>query len=202
MVRRRGPATVGLVAVGVALSAPAIAGDSVSPSFRHRDGRFGAIAASLHDSSASQILASARVFLSGDVAWAPAGRPDSLRALLPGPFWVALGESPTLDLDGDGAPYFLDIDDDGDGLLDVHETNTCAFVSAENTGTSAFAPDSDGDGFPDGVEVASGSDPTDPFSHPASTAVPSLAHGARLVLALLLTALGLRGFRRPVGRIS
>lgn len=44
-------------------------------------------------------------------------------------------------------------DVDGDGLLDIHETDTGAFVSNQATGTDPFNPDCDGDGLSDGEEV-------------------------------------------------
>lgn len=50
-------------------------------------------------------------------------------------------------------------DRDGDGILDDYETNTGTFVSASNTGTDPDDPDTDDDGFMDGVEVANGTDP-------------------------------------------
>ena len=57
-------------------------------------------------------------------------------------------------------------DTDGDGILDIHEANTGIFVDASNTGTDPDNADTDGDGIDDGVEVAGGSDPTDPNSRP------------------------------------
>lgn len=56
-------------------------------------------------------------------------------------------------------------DTDGDGLLDGVETNTGEFVDADHTGTDPLDPDTDGDADPDGLEVAYGTDPTDPDSH-------------------------------------
>ena len=51
-------------------------------------------------------------------------------------------------------------DTDGDGLADVLETgNCCGFTDGCNTGTSPLDPDTDGDGIPDGEEIANGSDP-------------------------------------------
>ena len=49
-------------------------------------------------------------------------------------------------------------DSDGDSLLDGEEVNT--------TGSSPLLYDTDGDGFDDGTEVASGKDPNDPASYP------------------------------------
>lgn len=59
-----------------------------------------------------------------------------------------------------------EIDSDGDGLLDAHETNTGAYVAPTNTGSDPFSADSDGDGVADGVEVARGSNPNDAGSQP------------------------------------
>jgi hypothetical protein len=58
--------------------------------------------------------------------------------------------------DGDGEGDACDADDDNDGLADAVETNTGVFVSPTNTGTSPLNPDTDGDGFGDGEEVAAG----------------------------------------------
>ena len=53
-------------------------------------------------------------------------------------------------------------DADGDGLLDVVETNTGIFVSPTDTGTDPNDPDSDSDGLNDGQEVfITGTDPND-----------------------------------------
>ena len=81
-------------------------------------------------------------------------------------------------------------DRDGDALLDGVETGTGAFANADDTGTDPADPDSDGDGIPDGEEVANGSDPTDPDSPPPPV-VPALpvAGGALLVLGLAWSGL-------------
>jgi sugar lactone lactonase YvrE len=55
-----------------------------------------------------------------------------------------------------GALYALevgDLDSDNDGLDDVHETNTGAFVSATDAGTDPYNPDTSGDGILDGEAV-------------------------------------------------
>jgi alpha-tubulin suppressor-like RCC1 family protein len=64
-------------------------------------------------------------------------------------------------------------DTDGDGILDIHETNTGTFVSATDTGSDPRVADSDGDGFEDGLEVASGSNPNDAESYPTRALVVS-----------------------------
>ena len=55
--------------------------------------------------------------------------------------------------DGDSFGNVCDDDDDNDGLLDVVETNTGIFVSANDTGTNPLIADTDGDGLSDGDEV-------------------------------------------------
>jgi len=55
-------------------------------------------------------------------------------------------ESPRKDSDGDGVPNVNDSDDDNDGLTDEYEKNT--------SNTNSRLPDSDGDGTPDGDELA------------------------------------------------
>ena len=47
----------------------------------------------------------------------------------------------------------VDIDTDGDGILDRYETNTGIYVSPTDTGTDPNNPDTDGDGLSDGDEV-------------------------------------------------
>jgi probable HAF family extracellular repeat protein len=58
-------------------------------------------------------------------------------------------------------------DTDGDGIADVHETDTGVYVSPTDTGTDPLDPDSDADGFADGLELAAGADPNDPAAFPA-----------------------------------
>lgn len=173
--------------------------EQTSPSFRHRAGHFGALVAGPLGVSASlPRFASSIVTLGGIGDQGSFVGPVALRALLPGFDSIAAGASPSLDLDGDGIPNLLDLDDDADGLPDVDETNTGAFVSPNNTGTSPFLADSDADGFGDGAEIAAGSDPTDPASRPLANAVPLLGVALRLflLLALLATGRGLTSLRR------
>ena len=181
---------VGLVGL-VLVSSSADAGELSSASYRHRAGTFSSSTAAgtsaLVSAAIDPAFGSAETSVGGAPSVAPVGSLGTLSSLLPG-FWpIVLGALPTLDLDGDLAQFFLDEDDDGDGLDDVHETGTGFFVSATNTGTSPTRVDSDGDGFADGVEVAAGTDPTDRFSTPTGTpAVPGLSMPWSLALLVLL----------------
>jgi len=80
-------------------------------------------------------------------------------------------------------------DEDGDGLVDLVETDTGEYVSPADTGTDPSDWDTDGDGFSDGEEVAAGSDPLDPDSKPVPP-VPSLTPFACGLAALLLVLVG------------
>ncbi|MCH7643844.1 MAG: hypothetical protein IH974_03330 [Myxococcales bacterium] len=116
-------------------------------------------------------------------------------------FWpIVPGELPNLDVDGDQSQGFLDDDDDGDGLLDIFETNTGTFQSPTDTGTDPINPDTDGDGFSDGEEVAAGSNPNDPASTPTSTEVPALPGLGQPLLVVLMLVAGLFVSRRPRSR--
>lgn len=81
------------------------------------------------------------------------------------PDQVEAGSDPAhpVDTDSDGTPNFLDIDSDNDGLTDQEEDTNCngTVDPGESDPTNA---DTDGDGFPDIVEVAAGTDPSDPAS--------------------------------------
>ncbi len=50
-------------------------------------------------------------------------------------------------------------DTDGDGILDIYETDTGVYVNPTDTGTDPNDPDSDDDGWSDGDEVIVGTDP-------------------------------------------
>ncbi len=102
-----------------------------------------------------------------------------------------VGNQDDTDFDGDGDA--CDTDDDGDGLLDTVETNTGVFVSESDTGTDPRNPDTDMDGFGDGFEVASGSDPLSAGETPA---VPSVGGFGLGLLAGLIGALGAAHGRR------
>ena len=79
-------------------------------------------------------------------------------------------------------------DADSDGLLNDVETNTGVFVSAEDTGTDPDNPDSDGDGWQDGDEVALGTSPLDgtdapPFELSATITMQGAGRVDRLTLS-------------------
>ena len=81
-----------------------------------------------------------------------------------GPDAFPLDPSADTDTDGDGQPDTMfpgvdsnsdpalieDMDDDGDGLDDVNETNTGIYNDATDTGTDPLDPDTDNDGICDG----------------------------------------------------
>ena len=172
----------------LALSAGAVgAADQVGTSFRLRGANWNAAGGAGMQGASLQ----SGVSLGQSEALGLSGRLTDLTTSATG-FWpLVAGGAPSLDLDADGIPAYLDDDDDNDGLADVVETGTGVFLSPLDTGTDSLDPDSDGDGFDDGVEVAAGSDPNDPASLPA-VSVPALPPGAPLVLAL---ALGISGWR-------
>jgi Bacterial TSP3 repeat len=191
------PIVVDVFAAASALASMGLAGvaasaaDLTSANYRHRAGAFGAIGSGpLVSAAPDPALIRSGVALGSNALVAAAGRPGSLWSNLPGFFWIQAGASPSLDLDFDGLSFLLDDDDDGDGLLDVHETNNSFFEGPQRTGTSPVVVDSDGDGVADGVEVANGSDPTDPASSGPPPALPSFGASARLCLFGLLVALG------------
>lgn len=66
---------------------------------------------------------------------------------------------PSLDTDQDGLADELDLDNDNDGLTDAAEIDGSGF--APTTPTSVNLADTDGDGCPDGLESAAGTDPND-----------------------------------------
>lgn len=102
-------------------------------------------------------------------------------------FWpIVAGALPTLDVDADALPNYLDPDDDGDGLADTVESGTGVFVDPQDTGTDPLDPDSDGDGVDDGTEVSLGTDP----NQPGAVAVPALQGLPGVALAALIALLG------------
>jgi hypothetical protein len=138
-----------------------------------------------------------------------------------GLFSLIMGDSIVIDengdVDGDGIPNYLDLDDDGDGLPDLDEISIYGTdpmnVDSDGDGfedrneifiygTNPLLWDTDGDGFSDSDEVAQGTDPLDPNSHPAIL-LPML--GGMLGVLVLTFALGglgwaMLGRRRGVSR--
>ena len=88
----------------------------------------------------------------------------------------ALANSDQANFDADSQGDACDSDDDNDNLSDEEE---------QIIGTNALNPDSDGDGFDDGTEVAAGSDPLSSISVPGGVNVPLTP----IAVALLLLAL-------------
>lgn len=76
-------------------------------------------------------------------------------------------------------------DADQDLLPDAVETNTGTFTNASDTGTDPNNPDTDGDGYLDGIEVALGTDPNDPLDFPTG-----LPLKATLLMVTVLVGLG------------
>ena len=99
-----------------------------------------------------------------------------------------------------GSGTRMGVDRDEDALLNGVETNTGTFVDGDDTGTDPTLADTDGDGFDDGVEVASGRDPTDPLDFPggpiAPASVPSLGKVGSGVLVAAMLAAAWAGLRR------
>ena len=182
--RRRDQLGYALVVASIAACVGvATASDLTSASFRSRGGHVIA-------GGSADLLGLTR-FGGGSVGQSEAlglsGASTSLSTQAGG-FWpIVQGGFPSIDLDGDGVQAFFDLDDDGDGLLDVVETGTRVFVSTSDTGTDPLDLDTDGDGIDDGVEVAMGSDPNVPNSPPA---VPASSPTGLIVLAALLAGCG------------
>lgn len=171
-----------LALFAVLIAAPAVAADQVGTRFRLRGAHLSS-AGSPGVSGAGPLESGLSLGQSGSVGLSGSGADLTTSAA---GFWPLVGGAlPSLDLDGDRVPAFLDPDDDGDGLDDAVETGTGVFVSLLETGTDPLNPDSDGDGVPDGDEVEAGSDPNDPESLPV-TPIPALPPGATGLLALAL----------------
>ena len=116
---------------------------------------------------------------------------------------LCTGDDATGDHDADGFCGDVDADDDGDGLLDVYETNSGSFEDVQNTGTNPLSADTDGDGFDDGIEVGAGTDPNDETSMPAEgVGVPAFGTAARILLLLSFAGFGGIRLRRSWRRLG
>ncbi len=94
---------------------------------------------------------------------------DSRLPSVPLAFFLSQAQSSSANLVFVGLPVgmarMFGIDFDGDDFPNVDETVV---------GTDPFEPDSDGDGFGDGHEIAHESRPMDPTSHPVDTTPPAV----------------------------
>jgi len=171
------------------------AADLTSANYQHRAGTISTSsnvgANALQSSVGPSTFLAMDATIAGVTSATPVGSVSTLTSLLPGYLAIVAGSFPTLDLDGDLAQFFLDDDDDGDGLNDEYETSTGFFVSETNTGSSPTSADTDSDGFDDGAEVLAGSDPNDPASTPVAPQVPALAVPLRWLLLAALFALAI-----------
>jgi len=187
--------------------------DLTSASFTARAGHFSASGSGVLVSQSGLVSSLGSVGQSEPVGLG--GTPFDLRTAAPG-FWpVVAGALSGIDADGDGVQILFDncvliangdqmdfdgdlfgdacdLDDDGDGLDDIVETNTGSFVSPTDTGSNPLDADTDDDGFDDGEEVRAGSNPTNPLSTPLTIPPPGVPTLSDLVkwfaLPLLLLA--------------
>jgi DNA-binding beta-propeller fold protein YncE len=91
-----------------------------------------------------------------------------------------------------GSGVRMGVDRDEDTLRNGVESNSGVFVDSDDTGTSPFNSDTDGDGADDGVEVAFGSDPNNPLDFPPpGTGVPALGFiGIAILIGVMVLAGG------------
>ena len=107
-----------------------------------------------------------------------------------------------LDTDMDGLCDVGDIDDDGDTLADIHETETGEFNGLTDTGTDPLLFDTDSDGWSDADELSLGTDPNDQLSSPATPLVPLLSPLGLCLLALLISVGAVVTLRGQRGRAT
>jgi hypothetical protein len=88
------------------------------------------------------------------------------------------------DTDNDGQRNDVDLDDDGDGVPDVREDLDHDGVWDPGVETNLLDPDTDGDGYSDGLEMALGTDPLDGSTEmPISGKIPLVLLAAAFILA-------------------
>lgn len=168
-----------------AFTPPAMSGDPVNLA-----GRYGQYEVAF---STSDALASAR-FDDIQVSCSPScgnGSPDPGEECDDGGTANGDGCSSTCTFEGPDA--------DGDGIPNEAETNTGTFVDGNDTGTDPLNPDTDGDGWNDGDEVAFGSDPNDDQDFPPPPFVPALGGLATLLLIGSLVWVATRSMGRRGG---
>lgn len=127
----------------------------------------GGLAASAQFTNRSSVLDGSGVLSSGGTYTniSAAGQPGGI-AVASGGGWINQAGflntfflKPGLDSDADGVADEVDGDNDNDGLADLLEINGNGFAPVSPTLVNQA--DSDGDGTPDGAELAAGTDPND-----------------------------------------
>jgi YD repeat-containing protein len=84
------------------------------------------------------------VFFAGGANICTGGQTSGCEDNCPG-----LANADQVDPDSDSSGNVCDVDDDGDGLDDIHETDTRVYVSPTDTGADPLNPDTDADGHDD-----------------------------------------------------
>ena len=113
-------ALCGFTALIFAAPGAASASDLTSANYTHRAGTIVSASAvgatALQTGAAMPMLSSMDATVGAAPTASPSGSPTNLTSLLPGYLAIIVGAFPTLDLDADLAQFFLDVDDDGDGI--------------------------------------------------------------------------------------
>jgi len=94
--------------------------------------------------------------------------------------------NPVPDYDHDGVDDISDNDDDNDGVIDSkdafpHNPRESVDTDGDGIGNNADSDD-DGDGFSDKEEIAKGTNPLDPNSHPPYKYVPILVNDGLMII--------------------
>ena len=174
-----------LTQVAAGLPREALAADLTSASYTLRFAHSAAVGPGRLSAPPAATIGSSGVSVGQGAAVGPSGTGTTLASHFSG-FWaLQAGGFPTLDLDGDGIAFFLDDDDDGDGLLDVAETDTGIFNSTSDAGTNRLDSDTDDDGFDDLAEAVAGSDPNDGGSFPMNVPLPAAVLAVVVVSVLI-----------------